>query len=61
MKLSLRMLLSFVTIFSLIYGGAHLYVYWRLVHPLKLTGGPVWTVRLGMLLLFHSLPSYRRF
>ena len=56
MKLSLRMLLSFVTIFSLIYGGAHLYVYWRLVHPLKLTGGPVWTVRFGMLLLFLSFP-----
>jgi len=56
MKLSLRMLLSFVTIFSLIYGGAHLYVYWRLVQPLKLTGGPVWAVRLGLLVLFLSFP-----
>ena len=56
MKLSLRMLLSFVTIFSLIYGGAHLYVYWRLVHPLKLTGWPVWTARLGLLVLFLSFP-----
>ena len=56
MKLSLRMLLSFVTIFSLIYGGAHLYVYWRLVHPLKLTGWPVWLARLGLLGLFLSFP-----
>ncbi len=56
MKFSLRMLLSFVTIFSLIYGGAHLYVYWRLVQPLKLSGGPVWVVRLGLLILFLSFP-----
>ena len=56
MKLSLRMLLSFVTIFSLIYGGAHLYVYWRLVQPLKLTGWPVWAARLGLLVLFLSFP-----
>ena len=56
MKLSLRMLLSFVTMFSLIYGGAHLYVYWRLVQPLKLTGWPVWITRLGLLVLFLSFP-----
>ena len=48
--------MSFVTIFSLIYGGAHLYVYWRLVQPLKLSGGPVWAVRLGLLILFLSFP-----
>ena len=48
--------MSFVTIFSLIYGGAHLYVYWRLVHPLKLTGWPVWTARIGLLVLFLSFP-----
>ena len=56
MKLSLRMLMSFVTIFSLIYGVAHLYVYLRLVHPLKLTGWPVWTARMGLLVLFLSFP-----
>jgi predicted MPP superfamily phosphohydrolase len=50
------MWVMFLTIFSLIYGGAHLYVWWRLVHPLRLTGWPVWLARFVFLLLFLSFP-----
>jgi uncharacterized protein len=56
MKGSMRPFLMFVTIFSLVYGGAHLYVWWRLVQPLKLTGAAVWLLRLLVVLLFLSFP-----
>ncbi len=56
MKPSLRMFVSFLTVFSLIYGSAHLFVWWRLVHPLKLAGWAAWIVPSVLLILFLSFP-----
>jgi predicted MPP superfamily phosphohydrolase len=56
MKSSLRMFVMFLTIFSLIYGGAHLFVWWQLVYPLKLTGWVAWIVPLVLTILFLSFP-----
>ncbi len=53
---SLRAVIMFITIFTLIYGTAHLYVWWRLAHPLKLTGMPLRLLQVAVALLFLSFP-----
>ena len=56
MKDSIRGWLLFLTIFSLIYGGAHLYIWWRLVAPLRVSGVPLRLLQTLFLLLFISFP-----
>ncbi len=56
MKSFVRPFISFVAIFTVIYGGAHLYIWWRLVHPLRLTGWRLWFTLLIFALLFLSFP-----
>ncbi len=46
----------FLLTFLLIYGAAHALIWWRLVHPLNLTGGGLWTARLTFLFLGLSFP-----
>jgi len=46
----------FVGFFLAVYGIGHLYLWWRLVHPLKLAGWTVWLARLGAVLLVVSFP-----
>jgi predicted MPP superfamily phosphohydrolase len=52
----MRLFVNFLTVFLLVYGGAHLFLWWRLVHPLKLTGWPAWVVPVGLTILFASFP-----
>jgi hypothetical protein len=46
----------FLAIFLLVYGGAHLYIWARLVQPLKLNGAPLWLAGTAFVLLFLSFP-----
>ena len=46
----------FFIIFSLIYGGAHLYIWLRLVHPLEITGVSLRLLQGLFVLLFLSFP-----
>ncbi len=56
MKSLKRLFVSFLTMFLLVYGSVHLFVWWRLVHPLMLTGWTVWIMRAAFALLFVSFP-----
>jgi uncharacterized protein len=56
MKSSFWFISSFLTIFTLVYGGAHLYIYWRLIHPLHITGPLLPLVRVSFIFLFISFP-----
>lgn len=56
MSIPNRAFLMFLAFFLAIYGGAHLYLWWRLVHPLKLTGPVLWLARVGCVLLIASFP-----
>ena len=56
MKSSFWFISSFLTIFTLIYGGAHLYIYWRLIHPLHITGPLLALIQAGFIFLFISFP-----
>jgi predicted MPP superfamily phosphohydrolase len=56
MKDSVRGFLVFITIFLSVYGLAHLYIWWRLLKPLELTGALLRSVQVGFLLLFISFP-----
>ncbi len=51
----------FISIFFIVYGGAHFYIYWRLIRPLNLTGVLLHSVRLVFLLLFLSFPLFHFF
>lgn len=46
----------FFAIFLLVYGGAHLYIWARLVQPLQLGGVALWLMRVAFALLFLSFP-----
>jgi predicted MPP superfamily phosphohydrolase len=46
----------FIIIFSLIYGGAHLYIWARLLHPLEITGVSLRILQGLFILLFLSFP-----
>ena len=46
----------FLLIFSLIYGGAHLYIWWRLVAPLPVSGVSLRLLQALFVLLFLSFP-----
>lgn len=48
MKFNLWFFLVFLSIFILIYGGAHLYIYWRLIYPLKLS--TLWLILIAAIL-----------
>ncbi|MDD5354747.1 MAG: metallophosphoesterase [bacterium] len=48
--------MSFLTIFLIVYGGSHLYVFARLIHPLKLTGFTSLLVKLLFITLCLSFP-----
>lgn len=56
MRAPSRIWSRFLTVFWLIYVGAHLYVWWQLVFPLPLTGWPAWAVPSALLFLFGSFP-----
>jgi predicted MPP superfamily phosphohydrolase len=56
MKTPLRGFLTFLTIFLSIYGGAHLFLWWRLLHPLRLAGAQRWFIYLGFVALCVSFP-----
>ena len=56
MKGSVKVLIMFITIFSLIYGGAHLYIWFRLVAPLRITGVLLRLLQGLFILLFLSFP-----
>ncbi len=51
-----KTVLLFFAIFMLIYGGAHLYIWARLVQPLRLAGPALWLMRAAFVLLFLSFP-----
>jgi predicted MPP superfamily phosphohydrolase len=46
----------FLIVFLAVYGSAHLLVWWRLVHPLHLSGWTAWGARLAFVVLFASFP-----
>ncbi len=46
----------FLGVFLLVYGGAHFYIWSRLVHPLGLDGAALWLMRLLFVALFVSFP-----
>ena len=56
MKDSIWGFLVFVAIFMSVYGLAHLYIWWRLLKPLELTGVALRLVLIAFLLLFVSFP-----
>jgi uncharacterized protein len=56
MKLPARGFLMFLGVFLLVYGGAHFYIWWRLVHPFGLDGTALWLMRLLFVALFVSFP-----
>jgi len=56
MKGSARVFIMFFTIFLLIYSGAHMYIWLRLVHPLEITGVSLRLLQVLFVLLFLSFP-----
>ena len=56
MKGSARAFIMFFTIFLLIYSGAHLYIWLRLVHPLEITGVSLRLFQALFVLMFLSFP-----
>jgi predicted MPP superfamily phosphohydrolase len=56
MKDSIKGFLVFIAIFMSVYGLAHLYIWWRLLKPLELTGVLYRLVQGGFVLLFVSFP-----
>jgi predicted MPP superfamily phosphohydrolase len=56
MSIPNRAFLTFLAIFLTVYGGAHLYLWWRLVHPLRLEGAVLWGARILCVLLIFSFP-----
>jgi len=56
MKDSVRGFVVFVAILMSVYGLAHLYIWWRLLKPLELTGATLRFVQIAFLVLFVSFP-----
>ncbi len=48
--------MTFLTIFIIVYGGSHLYVYFRLVYPLRLTGFVSWLIKILFIIFCLSFP-----
>lgn len=56
MRSSVWFISSFLTIFTLVYGSTHFYIYWRLIHPLHITGPALTLIQVTFIFLFLSFP-----